>query len=205
MEEEERKMRHKKLLFAVLAIALFLIPVVSAKSSGTFDQWGYNYTARIFNGPLGYYEENRPGGDGSPDTFFGIYTTDEWTFIANDGIEYEVFFTIAGTKLVMKWSIAWHMAVFGADDIRYNGDELSWADAVAQYGEAWCTNHDVGSGTIDGVTYEKMRGYSRIVWVGDSTGYTNPVWGATSPFVIVHKVVNAPGVALVFDEPLYSG
>ena len=191
-------MQHKKLLIAALVIALFLIPVVSAKSA--FDQWGYNYTARIFNGPLGYADENRPG-DGNIDTYLGS-STDTWSFTANDDVFHEVIFNVAGTKLVMKWSKAWHMHVFGPDGVRYNSDELSWEDAVAQYGEAWCTNHDVGSGEIDGVTYEKMRGYSRIVWVGDTTGYTNPIWGSCA---VVHKVVNAPGVALVFDEPLYSG
>ena len=164
-----------------------------------FDEWGYNYQARIFNGPLGYYEENRAGGDGSPNTWFGTETEDEWSFTAKDGY-HEVFFTIAGTHLVMKWSKAWDMHVFGPNGIRYDGDELSWEDAVAQYGEAWVTNHDVGSGTIDGTAYDKMQGYSRIVWVGDTAGYTNPIWGSCA---IVHKIVNAPAINLIFDEPLY--
>jgi len=151
-----------------------------------------------FNGLLGNADENRPG-DGNPDTYLGS-SADTWSFTANDNIFHVVIFNVKGTKLVMKWSKAWHMHVFGSNDIRYDGDELSWADAVAQYGEAWCTNHDVGSGTIDGVTYENMRGYSKIVWVGDTTGYTNPIWGSCA---VVHKVVNAPGVGLVFDEPLY--
>ena len=192
-------MNKLKGILMLTLVAFFVVPMICPVMAQR-DQWGYNYDARIFNGPLGFYEENRPGGDGSPDTFFGIYTTDEWTFIANDDVEYEIFFNIAGTKLVMKWSEAWHMVIFGPNGIRKDGDELSWTDAVAQYGEAWCTNHDVGSGTIDDVTYEKMRGYSRIVWVGDTTGYTNPIWGSCA---VVHKVVNAPGVAIVFDEPLY--
>lgn len=192
----------KKVLAVGILLTMAMIMVVSPVFAGGFDQWGYNYTARIFNGPLGYYEENRAGGDEDPDTWFGIYTEDEWSFIANDGY-HEVFFTIAGTHLVMKWSIAWDMHVFGPDGIRYNGDELSWEEAVAQYGEAWVTNHDVGSGTIDGESYDKMRGYSRIVYVGPNAagqGYTNPIWGSCA---VVHKVVNAPGVELVFDEPLY--
>lgn len=179
-----------KKTLAILGLALMFVmasPVfVQAQA---FDQWGYNYTARIFNGLLGNADENRPG-DLNPDTYLGS-STDTWSFTANDN-----------AKLVMKWSVAWHMHVFGPDNIRGGPDALSWEAAVAQYGEAWCTNHDVGSGTIDGVTYEKMRGYSRIVWVGDTTGYTNPIWGSCA---VVHKVVNAPGIALVFEEPLYLG
>lgn len=34
---------------------------ISSYAEGGFDQWGYNYTARIFNGPFGYVVENRPG------------------------------------------------------------------------------------------------------------------------------------------------
>jgi len=189
-----------KKIAIMLGCALMVAGMMASQvmAQGAFDQWGYNYEARIFNGLLGYADENRPG-DGNPDTYLGS-STDNWSFTGNDGVYHQVIFNVAGTKLVMKWSTAWHMHVFGPDGIRYNGDELSWEDAVAQYGQAWCTNHDVGSGTIDGVTYEKMQGYSRIIWVGDTTGYTNPIWGTCA---IVHKVVNAPGVAIVFEEPVH--
>lgn len=187
----------KKQILAAIIVAIIIL-VTPVLANGAFDQWGYNYTARIFNGPLGYADENRPG-DGNIDTYLGS-STDDWSFTDSSSVPHEVIFNVAGTHLIMKWSLAWHMAVFGPDGIRYNGDEPSWQDAVTQYGEAWCTNHDIGSGTIDSTTHQKMRGYSRIVWVGDTTGYTNPIWGQ---FAITHKIVNAPGTNLIFDEPLY--
>ncbi|MFW6117122.1 MAG: hypothetical protein ACOC6G_00880 [Thermoproteota archaeon] len=180
------------LLLAGTAVAYAKGP--AGKSQGGFDQYGYNYQARLFNGLLGDADR-----DDDPTTYHGL-EEDDWSFTAVDGEVHEVFFDVEGTKLVMKWSEAWHMAVFGPDGVRKNGDELSWEQAEAQYGEAWCTNHDQGSGEIDGETYEKMRGYTRIVYVGDTTGYTNPIWGS---FAVVHKVVNAKGICLVFHEPNY--
>ncbi|MCW3974788.1 MAG: hypothetical protein NWE86_00905 [Candidatus Bathyarchaeota archaeon] len=174
---------------------MLCISVVPVFAAGGFDQYGYNYKARIFNGLFGNSDENRASGDGDPDTFFGS-TTDSYGFYDFEGNYHEVLVDVAGAHLVMKWSWAWHMAVFGPDNIRYNGDEEPWNE------DAWCTNHVVGTGTIhapDGsIIYQgKLTILSKIVWVGDTAGYTNPIWGQ---FAIVQKEVNGQGIHLSFME-----
>ncbi|MBA7600786.1 hypothetical protein ES703_07846 [subsurface metagenome] len=66
-----------------------------------FDEFGYNYQARIFNGLA----------DGVDRNLDGLYSGS--TTYAND-------------HLVMKWSKAWDDARFGPDGIRDSGDELPW-------------------------------------------------------------------------------
>ena len=189
-------------------IALMICPVMARGTRGAFDQWGYNYTARIFNGPFGYADENRPG-DGNIDTYLGR-STDSYGFYDDEGYYHHVLVDVKGAHLVMKWSEVWHMAVFGPDGIRYNGDELPWGP------DAWCTNHVVGTGKIYdavdlgdtdpedydfsevSIIYEgKMTILSKIVWVGDTTGYTNPIWGQ---FAVIQKVICGQGEHLLFLE-----
>lgn len=110
----------------IVLIALVTITAGPALAQGPpdntgFDEYGYNYKARIFNGLLGNADENRPGGDGNPDTLFDE-DYDEFTFDEDPCL---IQIPVAGTHLVMKWSKAWHMAVFGPDGVRYNGDEES--------------------------------------------------------------------------------
>ena len=177
-------------------IALMICPVMARGTGGAFDQWGYNYQARIFNGLFGNADENRPEGDGDPDRFCGS-STDSYGFYDDEGNYHEVLVDVKGAHLVMKWSKVWHLAVFGPDNIRKNGDEEPWGEG------AWCTNHVVGDGVIydiDEVTiiYEgKMTILSKIVWVGDTTGYTNPIWGQ---FAVIQKVICGQGEHLLFLE-----
>lgn len=180
-------------LFAVvLVLAVTATPVMAAKPVGKgFDQWGYNYQARIFNGLFGNADENRPG-DGNPDTYLGS-STDSYDYYDKDGKYHKVTVNVAGSHLIMKWSEVWHMAVFGPDGIRNSDDEEPWGQG------AWCTNHVVGTGTIydiDGtVIYEgHLTILSKIKWVGDTTGYTNPIWG---PMAVIQKVVFNQGAAFL--------
>ena len=181
----------------VLALSLCLVtvgPAAAAKPEGKgFDQWGYNYQARIFNGLFGNSDENRPG-DGNPDTYFGD-STNSYGYFDTDGEYHEILVNVAGSHLVMKWSEVWHMAVFGPDGVRGSGDEEPWGQG------AWCTNHVVGTGTIydiDGTTiiYQgHLTILSKIEWVENTTGYTNPIWGMAA---VIQKVVSKQGA--VFRE-----
>lgn len=181
------------LMVALLVLLLTAVPVMAAQPAGKGpDQYGYNYQARLFNGLFGNADENRPCGDGNPDTFCGA-STDSYGYYDTDGYFHKVVVNVAGTHLGMKWSEAWHMAVFGPDNIRYNGDEIAWSVAGP---DAWLTNQVVGTGTIydtDGTTvlYQgHLTVLSKIRWVGDTTGYTNPIWGQ---FAVLQKVISGPG------------
>ena len=179
----------RNLLLAVIAVlALLALGAGVVWAKGGFDEWGYNYQARIFNGLFGNADENRPCGDGTPDTFCGA-SMDSYGYYDTDGDFHEVLVNVAGTHLIMKWSKAWHMAVFGPDNIRYNGDEEDWNE------DAWLTNHVEGTGTIydteGNVIYAgHLTILSRIRWVGDTTGYINPLWGQ---FAVIQKVIGGQG------------
>ena len=169
--------------------------VVPGMTKGGFDEWGYNYQARIFNGLFGNADENRPG-DLNPDTYLGA-STDSYGYNDTDGNFHEVVVNVAGTHLIMKWSKAWHMAVFGDDNIRYNGDEEDWNK------DAWLTNHVNGTGTIydtegNEIYSGRITILCKIKWVGDTTGYTNPIWGQMA---VVQKVINGQGVVFLEIPP----
>ena len=195
----EEKMK-RKILSVLLTLVLVLsfslmtvVPVEAAKPADKgFDQWGYNYQARIFNGLFGNSDENRPG-DNNPDTYLGS-STNSYGYKDTDGNFHEILVDVAGSHLVMKWSEVWHMAVFGPDGIRYNNDEEPWGQG------AWCTNHVEGTGTIydiDGTTiiYQgHLTILSKIKWVGDTTGYTNPIWGEMA---VIQKVVSKQGAVFL--------
>lgn len=179
--------------FLVLALLVLLpltaAPVMADKPEGKgSDQYGYNYQARLFNGLFGNSDENRTNGDNDPDTHLGE-STNSYGYNDSDGY-HEILVDVAGAHLIMKWSEAWHMAVFGPDNIRGGGDTEPWNQ------DAWLTNHVVGNGTIydtDGTTvlYQgRLTVLSKIRWIGDTTGYTNPIWGS---FAVIQKVISGPG------------
>jgi len=70
----------KIIVFSAIAVLLAGAGIVYAK--GGFDQFGYNRTARVFNGPVSGWCLNR----GLPVDCMGIYSND---------------------KLVMKWNAEW--------------------------------------------------------------------------------------------------
>ncbi len=184
------------LVAVVLVVVVVFLPTATALAKGGFDEFGYNYNARIFNGLFGNADENRPSGDGDPNTYFGD-STNSYGYYDTDGGYHEVLVNVAGTHLIMKWSKAWHMAVFGPDNIRGTGDEEPWNE------DAWLTNHVNGTGEIydtDGnLVYDgSLTILSKIKWVGDTTGYTNPLWGICA---VVQKIIKGEGQVFVEIPP----
>ncbi len=186
----------KKIGIMLACVVIFVgMMVLPGMTKGGFDKWGYNYQARIFNGLFGNADENRPG-DLNPDTYLGA-STDSYGYFDSDGNPHEVLVNVAGTHLIMKWSKAWHMAVFGPNNIRYDGDE----DPMNE--DAWLTNHVNGTGTIydtegNEIYSGRITILSKIKWVGDTTGYTNPIWGEMA---VVQKVINGQGVVFLEIPP----
>lgn len=98
-------------LVVVMALAI-AAPVAAGGLGGkgsVFDEFGYNYQARVFVGPA----------DGVDRALDGSYYT-YGPFYAND-------------HMVMKWSKGWDDATFGPDGIKDTEDELDWTP------EAWET------------------------------------------------------------------
>ena len=97
----------KRLIAIVVAVVLLLAvavpaPVMADKPADKgFDEYGYNYQARLFNGLA----------DGVDRVLDGTVWGDP---------------TYANDHLVMKWSKGWDDARFGPDGIRDSGDELPW-------------------------------------------------------------------------------
>lgn len=98
-------------LFVVLS--LLIVPVI-ALAAGGFDEFGYNYDARLFNGPADGVDRNLDG------TVWGD------PLYAND-------------HLVMKWSRAWDNARFHGGDWTCNAWENNqWNGQVPDgSGEIW--------------------------------------------------------------------
>ena len=103
----------------LFVFALLVVPVLAA---GGFDQFGYNYQARLFSGKA----------DGVDRVLDGAVWGDP---------------TYANDRLVMKWSKAWDDAVFGPDGIRENGDELPWTPDAWENNE-WNGAVKGGSGEV---------------------------------------------------------
>ncbi len=165
----------KKVVLVVMVVMLVIgltIPAMAIYPAGKgkgFDQFGYNYKARLFNGLLGNADENRTSGDGNSDTLFGDDYDTDWVTLG-----YPPGVPVAGTHLVMKWSKAWDMAKFGPDDIRDNGDELDWNT------DAWMTNHDTWTDDQG----KKHVAFFKAVWVGVGQGN---LWGNFEGTVKVFK------------------
>ena len=162
----------KKILITLMIISVLLVSIgfVVAKPAG------YNMDARIFVGTgMQYCEQHSK-----------LRITDK------DACEAEIE-EDPDDHLVMKWSQAWHMAVFGPDNIRGGSDTLSWSDAVDQYGSAWVNNQ--WNGMFPGGSGERYN--SKIIWTGVSCGPNYEplpnggqcIWGQ---FNIIHKQGTGP-------------
>ncbi len=134
----------KKTISVLLIISVLLLSLglVVAKPVG------YNWKAKVFVGTGMQYCEQR---------YYPTIT--KATCEATIGED-------ADDHLVMKWSQAWHDAVFGSDNIRYNGDESAWTT------DAWMTNE--WNGMFPDGSGESY--HSRIVWVGTPCDNINPNW-----------------------------
>ena len=157
----------KKVVLVVIVAVLVMgltIPAMAMYPAGKgkgFDDLGYNYRARLFNGLLGNADDNRSSGDGNPDTLNG--NAWEQDYIDVGGVE--CYVPVAGTHLVMKWNKDWDMAVFGPDGERSSGDELPWNT------DAWMTNHDTWTDTNG----KKHVAFLKVVRVDDGSGN---LWGS---------------------------
>lgn len=108
----------------ILAVASILLSVVffiqtynlslSKNVDKGFDEFGYNYNARLFNGPA----------DGVDRVLDGAVWGDP---------------TYANDKLVMKWSDAWHQARFGTQSWNCSAwEDNEWNGQVPNgSGESW--------------------------------------------------------------------
>lgn len=125
-------------IVAVLVIALTM-PVMAMYPGGRgkgFNQYGYNYRARLFNGLLGNADR-----DGDPDKLYGADSDPDWDIVAGK------YMPVAGTHLVMKWSKAW-------DEARFHGGEYTT--------DAWMTNHNTWTDT----SRKRHTAFLKVVWVG---------------------------------------
>jgi len=108
-------MKRKYLLFGILVFALLIPTIVYA--AGGFDEWGYNYTAKLFNGMYcDYHPSVRPGG-------------------ANHD---SCMASFGNVNLEMKWNDAW-LSKYDRDgdgslDRHYGFDSYIGSGA-------WTTNH----------------------------------------------------------------
>ncbi|MFA6269628.1 MAG: hypothetical protein WC657_00235 [Candidatus Paceibacterota bacterium] len=77
----------KKIIYSSIVVASMLIGVGTAFAAGGFDQYGYNDTARIFNGTcVSWYMSKFGGTEAQAQDYCGDYSND---------------------KLVMKWNAEW--------------------------------------------------------------------------------------------------
>lgn len=108
-----------KKLGIILGCVVILVGMMvgPGMAKGGFDEYGYNYNARIFNGLAENWFRQQ----------IGVPAWQE-----GDPYEYGAW---GPAHLVMKWDKLWDNARFGPDDIKGSGDESKWASG------AWCTNH----------------------------------------------------------------
>ena len=133
-----------------------------------FDEYGYNYDAMLFVGKADGVDRNLDG------TFWGDPTFADW-------------------RLIMKWNIDWHEALFGLDD--------SWEGA-------WLTNEWEGIWTDeDGntwhITYFLKIVYSSEIVDADGDGFDDNtgaqiIWGS---FLIIQEVMSYAGVLTLVIPP----
>lgn len=143
-------MNIKKFLIGASAFAILLALAVSpVKAAGGFDQYGYNDTARIFNGTGSSWCQGKLGWDKTTcDAYMGSY--------AND-------------KIVMKWNAEWDRgnAEGWTDPNGYQAwTDNEWNGRVNGSGEIWhykivwdrgCAQSNILSGTT-------AKGNAYCIW-----------------------------------------
>lgn len=116
------------LISAIMLLSVFL---VSAVAQDGFNEWGFNFTARVFNGLLGNADM-----DDDPDTYGG-FDTFPLGYTDADGY-HEVLIDVIGAHGVGKWS---------------KGFDFDGPDEIG----TWQAFHIEGTGKInypDGSVYE---------------------------------------------------
>jgi hypothetical protein len=129
-----------------------------------FDQFGYNYQARMFNGTYASSDRNNNNG------YYGDTTSD-----------------YIDDKLIMKWSDDWLSNL----DCNHDG-KLDRGGAGGTESKGWLTNLVEGDYISGGESYHYTY-FAKIVYVGpaqisDSWAATR-IWGT---FAIIEEVYNDP-------------
>jgi hypothetical protein len=116
----------KRKLFIILAASVFgLLGIVAVNAAGGFDEFGYNRTARVFNGTGMSWCMGKVGDQAWCDSYLGVYS---------------------GDKLVMKWNAEWDRGnaenwakpPYGAwENNEWNGMTPGGSGAVWHYKIVW--------------------------------------------------------------------
>jgi len=160
----------RKLAFGILAIAAFAMMASPVHADGTFDQWGYNRTALIFNGWFVNAYAEREGfatpyvgvrGDpcGNIDLYFAHVhvTCDPATNWPSNPRKYPYAYNVL---LQINVNKAWDDAHRGV---------APWTP------DAWLTNHMIGWYLgVDGKVHQ-WEWFLKIVWIGPH-GSRSPYW-----------------------------
>jgi hypothetical protein len=135
----------KKFLVVIIGILIFILITIPVSAGGGFDQYGYNNTARNFNGTgeswaMGKFDMSHADAEAS----LGVYAHD---------------------KLVMKWNAEWDRG--NAEDWA-NGPYNAWTDNEwnGMVGKEWNGGKVAGSGAV---------WHYKIVWIGGSGADYTPL------------------------------
>ena len=130
-----------------------------------FDQFGYNYQARIFNGTY----------DSSDRTLDGKYWGSTGDYVDD--------------SLIMKWSEDW----LSNQDCNFDG-KLDRGGPGGTASKGWLTNQIEGDYLGGDGDYHHYTYFAKIVWVGPAPSGTDP-WAATrlwGEFAIIQEIYNDP-------------
>lgn len=153
------------LISVILLLSIFLI---SAVAQGGFDEYGFNFKARVFNGLLGNADR-----DGDPDTYYEspTFPTDSLyplEYVDADGKVCKVLIDVEGAQLVGKWSKG--LLIGGRDEVG-----------------AWRTYHIKGTGKI----YDEDE---NIIYEGRLVIFCKIQKVSANEELITQLVINGQGV-----------
>jgi len=150
-------MKLKLALVTFALLAVLAVAVIPVQANG-FDEWGYNYNARVFNGWYGYYDRSNDGWvsgtgdarlvmkwskDWTPmaDEPVGAWCTNHWTWYSNDfeestwyGFNTRVAWTDPGVIPSATYRIVEFLKIMRVGD---NPDEWARYQAGGAYNAQW--------------------------------------------------------------------
>ena len=142
----------RKIILPVFVMFGLLLAVGSVSATGGFDQYGYNDTARIFNGTGSSWCL----GGGQAADCMGAYSND---------------------KLVMKWNAAWDTCNAGGDctgawtNNEWNGAVKGGSGAVWKYKIVWVGDYTANPSLIPAGAYGVWGEYATIMDQGKDPSY----------------------------------
>jgi hypothetical protein len=152
---------------------LLSIFLVSAVAQDGFDEFGYNFTARIFNGPLGNIDEHHGGGDGNPNTIYGEDTV-SFGYSDVDGY-HKVLIYVEGAHAVVKCS---------------KGLDIGGQDEVG----TWVIYHIEGTGKIYDIS-------GNVIYEGHLTIFFKDQFVCEGQYGITQFVINGQGIVVLEIPP----